>query len=241
MNCARIVAQEMYDSGIKDFINIDYRFEFEDTTGKTITYKINTSSEPPSPSPSPTPSSQTVHIKGSVTVNQGIYSISADAGTLNGKLIAVAYKNGVLQCMKTADYNGASVMLEMEPKSEADNIKLMLWNSVEKMTPLCEAVEIPKDKWISDSENTPPPSENEAEIINLAGEWGLKLGSYSNGTVANDTCSLPGTLSENEKGTKNNSADKTRLSLKYKYTGAAVYQKKALCSLLKGQKTQGYG
>ena len=43
MNCARIVAQEMYDSGIKDFINIDYRFEFEDTTGKTITYKINTS------------------------------------------------------------------------------------------------------------------------------------------------------------------------------------------------------
>ena len=171
MNCARIVAQEMYDSGIKDFINIDYRFEFEDTTGKTITYKINTSSEPPSPSPSPTPSSQTVHIKGSVTVNQGIYSISADAGTLNGKLIAVAYKNGVLQCMKTADYNGASVMLEMEPKSEADNIKLMLWNSVEKMTPLCEAVEIPKDKWISDSENTPPPSENEAEIINLAGEW----------------------------------------------------------------------
>lgn len=226
MNCARIVAQEMYDSGIKDFINIDYRFEFEDTTGKTITYKINTSSEPPSPSPSPTPSSQTVHIKGSVTVNQGIYSISADAGTLNGKLIAVAYKNGVLQCMKTADYNGASVMLEMEPKSEADNIKLMLWNSVEKMTPLCEAVEIPKDKWISDSENTPPPSENEAEIINLAGEWGLKLGSYSNGTVANDTCSLPGTLSENEKGTKNNSADKTRLSLKYKYTGAAVYQKK---------------
>ena len=70
------------------------------------------------------------------------------------------------------------------------NIKLMLWNSVEKMTPLCEAVEIPKDKWISDSENTPPPSENEAEIINLAGEWGLKLGSYSNGTVANDTCSL---------------------------------------------------
>ena len=58
------------------------------------------------------------------------------------------------------------------------------------------------DKWISDSENTPPPSENEAEIINLAGEWGLKLGSYANGTVANDTCSLPGTLSENEKGTK---------------------------------------
>ncbi|MBQ8300584.1 MAG: hypothetical protein IJX57_01275, partial [Clostridia bacterium] len=66
---------------------------------------------------------------------------------------------------------------------------------------------------------------NEAETISLAGEWGLKLSSYSDGIVTNDTCILPGTLSENEKGSKNNSTDKTKLSLKYKYTGSAVYEK----------------
>lgn len=240
MNCARIVAQGMYDGGIKDFINTDYNFDFEDTTGKTITYKINTNAKTPtpspsnspmpspssSPSPSPTASPQTTHITGKVTVSQDVYYISADAGKFHGNLIAAAYKDGILQGIKTTDYNENSVTIDIEPKTEIDNIKLMLWNSVEEMTPLCEAVEIPKNKWITDSESTPPPLENEAETINLAGEWGLKLGAYSDTAATNDTCHLPGTLSENEKGTKNNSADKTRLSLKYKYSGAAVYQKK---------------
>ena len=232
MNCARIVAQGMYDGGIKDFINKDYKFEFEDTVGKTITYKINTNNDNPSPSPSNSPSptpaapAQTESITGNVSVNQGTYHINADAGKLKGKLIAAAYNKGALQCIQMSDYNEDTITIDIEPKTDIDNIKLMLWSSIEEMIPMCKATDIPKNKWLIVGEATTAPAENEAETMSLAGEWGLKLGEYSDNITLSDTCSLPGTLSENEKGTKNNSTDKTRLSLKYKYTGAAVYQKK---------------
>lgn len=65
-----------------------------------------------------------------------------------------------------------------------------------------------------------------ANELSLAGAWELKLGTYSasDGTLS-DTCTLPGTLDENRKGTKNSAVDENRLNRKYKYTGYAVYQK----------------
>lgn len=245
MNCARIVAQGMYDNGIREFINTDYKFEFEDSKGNNITYMIDTNDTKPSPSPvvsasaipsvSPTVSASPIpspnetpnntQIIGTVSVDDGIYKINVDAGNLSGKLIAAAYKDGILKCMNISDYDKSKVIINMEPKNEVDNIKLMLWDDIETMNPLCESVEIPKSKWIFQNEQTPTPAENEAETMTLAGEWNLKLGAYSNDVTFSDTCQLPGTLSENEKGTKNSAVDKTRLSLKYKYSGAALYQK----------------
>ena len=67
-----------------------------------------------------------------------------------------------------------------------------------------------------------------AKCISLAGTWQLKLGAYAEGdaeTTLGDTCVLPGTLDENEKGTPNNGVDLNRLNRKYTYTGKAVYQK----------------
>lgn len=214
MNCARIVAQGMYDNGIMDFINTDYTFTFTDAANKEITYQINTAKVP-----------SLRKLKGSVKSEGSIYQIYADAGALKGQMIAAAYDGGTLNSMATVPYDGNEVTLQIETKDEIDHIKLMLWNDFASMNPLCEVLEIPKNEWESGTIVTPPPIENEAEVVSLAGEWGLKLGSYADEITANDVCSLPGTLSENEKGTKNNSTDKTRLSLKYKYTGAAVYQK----------------
>ncbi len=63
-------------------------------------------------------------------------------------------------------------------------------------------------------------------VKDLSGTWQLKLGDYSaEDTVLADTCVLPGTLDENEKGNVNNSVNTSRLSRKYTYTGNAVYQK----------------
>lgn len=62
-----------------------------------------------------------------------------------------------------------------------------------------------------------------ASELSLAGEWELKLGAYSSSDeTLSDTCTLPGTLDENQKGTKNTAGDENRLSRKYKYTGYAV-------------------
>ncbi len=65
-----------------------------------------------------------------------------------------------------------------------------------------------------------------AEVKSLAGTWRLKLGSYdSSDEKLEDICVLPGTLDENEKGTKNSSVSTNKLNRKYTYTGPAVYQK----------------
>lgn len=74
---------------------------------------------------------------------------------------------------------------------------------------------------------TQAPGEN-TETIALDGIWGFKLGAYESGDSASqldESCELPGTLSENEKGNRNDSSDKERLSLKYEYEGKAVYRK----------------
>ena len=66
-----------------------------------------------------------------------------------------------------------------------------------------------------------------ADQKSLAGIWELKLRSYDvkDGTLS-DTCVLPGTLDENQKGNRNTSVNTNHLNRKYSYTGDAVYQKK---------------
>lgn len=67
-----------------------------------------------------------------------------------------------------------------------------------------------------------------SNLISLEGEWQLKLGPYAEGDadkILDDICILPGTLDENQKGNISSGFDQNKLNRKYKYTGAAVYQK----------------
>lgn len=250
MNCARIVTQGMYDLGIKDFINTDFEFSYTDAAENEITLKIDTTktdnptpsddptpSDEPTPSDDPTPSEKptpsdnpTEGIKATVNQSDGKYTVKAEAGSKQGIMIAASYKNGALTAIGTTDYTGQQVNIDLSPADGADRVKVMLWKDLNGMEPIYPAKELEVESAQptnpTDIIDEPEPLENEAEVMNLAGEWGLKLASYSDGITTDDTCTLPGTLSENSKGKQNNSTDKTKLSLKYTYTGDATYQKK---------------
>lgn len=230
MNCARIVAQGMYNAGIRDFIDTDYSLSF--TLGdRAFEYKINTISEPtigPTFTPTIEPSDK---IKASAKVSGSIYDVTADAGRENGTLIAAAYKDGILLTVKTENYKGAERNIELNTSETPTSIKVMLWDSLDNMKSIMDSAEITEFEKVPQQTASPEPPkelENEAQTLDLAGSWGLKLAAYSNGIATDDTVTLPGTLSENQKGSANTKTDKTKLSLKYTYTGKAVYQKNVM-------------
>lgn len=55
----------------------------------------------------------------------------------NGVIIVVSYKSGELVEMKTAEYSGAPI--EIELTRDFDTYKVMLWNSLNEMKPLAPA------------------------------------------------------------------------------------------------------
>ncbi len=104
------------------------------------------------------------------------------------------------------------------------SFKAFVWDG--QMVPLIPAIFIRPET--EDILPEPEMGADKTSTQSLAGTWNLKLGTYSAGDKVSDTCILPGTLDENQKGNKNTKAESGRLTRKYTYTGAAVYQKKVM-------------
>ena len=225
VNCARIVAQGMYDAGI-GFINTDYEYTFTDAAGEAITLAVNTEApqetdEPETTAtPSPEPTAQ-----------------PTETPTATPKPTAVP---DMRECVKiTAEYDAHGRLTDMRSETiKASEItdeenteikKVFYWESLAGMKPfepLTEETEAPTEtEQPTAPAQSMPPAENKAEVLDLAGNWELSLSSYDSAAF-NDSVTLPGTLSENKKGKQNNSTDKTKLSLRYTYSGSASYRKK---------------
>lgn len=239
MKCAEIVAQGLYDAGIRQFVNTGFSFTFTDVAGNELVCKVREDSvATPAPIPSapaPTASSEpvSVELNGKVRVQNGVYHITATAvqGT-RGTVAAALYKDGALIAVKSAALLQESATFETVPAKEPDQIKLMLWDGFDAMNPQCSATVLEKASW--EIINTPTPTlipptnqpQDKTQRLSLAGVWELKLGSYDGAKTLSDSCRLPGTLDENQKGTKNTKTETGKLTRKYTYTGKAVYQKK---------------
>lgn len=207
MNCARIVAQGLYDSGA-EFINTEYDYTYTDALDNEISLKVDTGAheKPTEPVETEQPDMRKCI-----------------------KIIAEYEPDGTLKDLSTESISVTDIV----PEENTADRKVFYWKSFESMEPVLfdtGATEAPQESSQPTAappgeEETVPPVENEAEVIDLSGAWELSLSDYE-GADFGDTVTLPGTLSENEKGTKNDSTDKTKLSLKYKYTGSATYRKR---------------
>lgn len=104
---------------------------------KNVTYTYEQGSEHPD-----------VSIAGMVSAADGKYTVKAKTNNCTeGMIICAMYKDGQLVGIKTKNNTGAQEVFELTTAAEPDHIKLMLWDGVESMVPLCEAVSIDKSQW----------------------------------------------------------------------------------------------
>ncbi len=179
-----------------------------------------------------------INLSGTAENGETVLNISKDKET-EGTLISAFYKNGRLIFVKEAEDE-----MTVKPPQDAESMKVLIWDSGSGMKPVCESLNLTKSEWEDAAKPTLQPTvqptlqptvqptiqptmqpADGTQIMKLDGEWQLELSEYSDGMSLSDSCVLPGTLDENQKGKKNTRSETGKLTRKYTYTGKAVYRK----------------
>lgn len=63
----------------------------------------------------------------------------------NGVIIAAAYSGGCLKASSAVQYTGNSIEITLNNSADADTVKVMLWDSINGMTPICGSKLFVKD------------------------------------------------------------------------------------------------
>lgn len=89
----------------------------------------------------------------------------------NGVIIAAAYSGGYLKSSSSVQYTGSSTEITLNNSADADTVKVMLWDSINGMDPICGSNLFVKDgKVVSASQMIKEEYSAYAQAL-LEGEW----------------------------------------------------------------------
>ncbi len=87
------------------------------------------------------------YTESSVAQKEKVHTVETELHNISsGKIIVIGYKNGAVADLETRDYTQENETFVLE--GDIDEIKIMVWDSLSGLVPVCEAEVITKSKWL---------------------------------------------------------------------------------------------